>query len=79
MIARSAFARLPFRAACGGACLFVLIACHDAPNALMTGPDDRPRQTLMCVQATPEGGAPVVQPLDANGGCPDGFDVKIWY
>lgn len=53
--------------------------CHDGPTAVLSSPADRVARTLMCVQSVADGAVPLVQPLDSQGGCPVGFDVKIWY
>ncbi len=63
-------------------CAFVLTAlvsaCQTAPTeASADEAIRRPAKTLMCVRATADSTA--VTPPDANGGCPLGFDMKVWY
>lgn len=56
----------------------LLGACSDNPTAVLADPP-RPKQTLMCVRESAVGGAPEIQAYDPAAGCPDGFDLKIWY
>ncbi|MBY0491452.1 MAG: hypothetical protein K2R93_16570 [Gemmatimonadaceae bacterium] len=56
-----------------------LAGCSDAAG-IVVGPDiPAPKRTLMCVRESETGGAPEVQSPNAQGGCPDGFDLKVWY
>jgi hypothetical protein len=57
----------------------VLGACTDAPSAPAAPEIAGPRRTLVCFGASEDGGAPVIFAYDPAVGCPDGFDVRIWY
>lgn len=70
--------RVNRRLICAFALTLLVSACRTAPTEVSA--DEairRPAKSLMCAKVTADSTA--VTPPDVNGGCPLGFDMKVWY